>query len=269
MCNKKDNGQLIFIECTIQGKKCKFLVDSGASISLIKPNSVGISPLQNENILIQGVDKNPITITNSCFLKIQEDDPHKFYVYELGLDYDGLLGVDFFKHYECSIDFNSNLFKTRFKEIPIHYSNSKKPEPVTLTIPARSEYTICLYSDLKNSEAICPKKNFTPQIKIPEAIVQTDSQGKFITTIANISCNPVTLSIDKINLEPFTCSNNKPFPINTISSNHKNFSDRKTTILKELRLTHLNQEEKDHIINLCLQFSDIFFLEGDKLNYHK
>lgn len=216
--------------------------------------------------MIQGVDKNPVTIKHSCFIKIQEEDPHKFYVYELGLDYDGLLGVDFFKHYECSIDFNSNLFKTRFKEIPIHYSNNKV-EPVILTIPARSEYVVCLQSDKKNSEAICPRRNFTPQTKIPEAIVQTDSEGKFITTIANISSNPVTLCIERINLEPLDYTNDKPFPVNTIFPNHENPSDRETKIINGLRLNHLNQEEREHVINLCLQFSDIFFLEGDKLSF--
>lgn len=53
------------------------------------------------------------------------------------------------------------------------------------------------------------------------------------------------------------------------SLNDKNFFaeniERKETVNNQLRLNHLNEE--DLIIELCLEFPDIFYHEGDKLTY--
>lgn len=121
-----------------------------------------------------------------------------------------------------------------------------------------------MQSNLKNQQAICPKLILTTKTKIPEALVQTDNQGEFITTIANISSDPVTINPNIVNLEPFI--ENKIFSINNIYSDNMS-TERKTRIINELRLNHLNQEEKDKIINLCLNYCNLFYLEGDQLTF--
>lgn len=44
-------------------------------------------------------------------------------------------------------------------------------------------------------------------------------------------------------------------------------TDRTSELKNYLRLDHLNAEERDLISQLCLDFSDIFYLEGDVLTF--
>jgi hypothetical protein len=41
--------------------------------------------------------------------------------------------------------------------------------------------------------------------------------------------------------------------------------DREGNILSQLRLEHLNSEERKALIAVCSDFADIFYLPGDKL----
>lgn len=43
--------------------------------------------------------------------------------------------------------------------------------------------------------------------------------------------------------------------------------DRHSLIKKQLRTDHLNDDEKCAITELCLEFSDIFYLDGDILSF--
>src|SRR5699024_9101521 len=44
-------------------------------------------------------------------------------------------------------------------------------------------------------------------------------------------------------------------------------TQRKIEILRQLRLSHLNDEEKSKIQNLCLDYQNIFYLEGTQLSF--
>ena len=52
--------------------------------------------------------------------------------------------------------------------------------------------------------------------------------------------------------------------INNININQSR--NREARILENLRLDHLNKEERNKIQQLCLQFQEIFYLDGDKLH---
>lgn len=52
--------------------------------------------------------------------------------------------------------------------------------------------------------------------------------------------------------------------INNFQSNN---IDRRQLIKEQLRTKHFNDEECELISNLCLEFSDIFYLEGDHLTF--
>lgn len=44
-----------------------------------------------------------------------------------------------------------------------------------------------------------------------------------------------------------------------------NFSDRIKIITEQLVTDHLNEEELKALSDLCYEFSDVFFVEGDKI----
>jgi hypothetical protein len=49
-------------------------------------------------------------------------------------------------------------------------------------------------------------------------------------------------------------------------SNEFESRDREGEILKQLRLEHLNMEERKLLVKTCLDYQDIFYLPGDKLS---
>ncbi|CAI6373810.1 unnamed protein product [Macrosiphum euphorbiae] len=43
------------------------------------------------------------------------------------------------------------------------------------------------------------------------------------------------------------------------------FTDRNKTIIEQLITDHLNQEELKALTDLCYEYSDVFYVEGDKI----
>lgn len=81
--NLDDSHNLFFIE---DKNNNKFLIDSGAGISICKPHIAPIQDLNlNENVVIHGISNQDILITKS-FSYLPNPNaqcPHKIYVYDL------------------------------------------------------------------------------------------------------------------------------------------------------------------------------------------
>jgi hypothetical protein len=93
-------------------------------------------------------------------------------------------------------------------------------------------------------------------------------EGKCTLKMLNLSDKKVEFKVsmlNKLNIEKY---NEDQFNCLTLNkNNNKNIYniDRNTLIRENLKLNHLNKTNKDKIENLCLDFSDIFFVEGDPL----
>ena len=105
----------------------------------------------------------------------------------------------------------------------------------------------------------------TGQIIIPEAVV-TVFENTFYTTVVNTSEHAQQWSVPPIELRKV----DNPTVIHSIAESEcrmdKNVNRRKE-IQNNLRLNHLNGEERDHVLRLCLKYPEIFFLEGDRLTF--
>lgn len=138
----------------------KFLVDSGAAISICKPHVVrDHNKLRPENIVIHGISNHDIFITKSYTylpnpnVKI----PHKIYVHSLDLKYDGILGLDFLKQYNCKIDIPNRILQTSFRDIPLLSENTAE------IVPENNHDNSCEYRDKSadSSMHVQPKQNMS------------------------------------------------------------------------------------------------------------
>ena len=235
-----------------------------------------------ENLIVQGITDQKILIDESVLVPFDDTgEYHKMYVYNLDIDFDGILGSDFLEHYQGIVDIKNRKLITNFKTVPLHKISDKSTNtPLNseinfikenkiikneIKIEPRTEKVFKLKCNLSNTDAIISAKQID-KVYLPNSLVHVNEHGEFFTTILNANAITKTVNFSEINIEPFQTG--------TILNNHKsnqniNFQqkDRLYSIKQQLRLDHLNSEEKEAITNLCLDFEDIFYLEGDKLTF--
>lgn len=139
-------------------------------------------------------------------------------------------------------------------------------KPLVVTIPARTIEVIKLRVYKVNTEyAICPAIKLSKSVTLPSAVVKPIN-NLIVTTIRNTSNEDLTIVLPTVKLEEY---NEYNYTINYVQGNKNdfNYNERLHKIQENLRLDHLNEEEKLRIEKLCMKFSDIFYLEGDKLTF--
>lgn len=228
---------------------------------------------------IQGITDQKLQINESTFVPFTLKDPHKVYIYNLDIDFDGILGLDFLEHYQCVIDLKAKELKTNFKTIPLYktteddYKTSKTNNtqkiPNKISIEARSEKIFKLKCNLSNTDALLSAQE-KDKVRLPNALVKVNEKGEFLTSIVNTNAMGKTVDFSNLSIEPFVSEIETQETILNFSNSDPKYGishDRQTTIKNELRTEHLNDEEKELITNLCLDYSDIFYLEGDHLTF--
>lgn len=263
----------------------KILIDTGAGISIFKEKTAEkFSNKFSENAIIQGITNEKILIKESKLIPFKAGDPHKVYIYNLDIEFDGLLGSDFLEHYGCVIDIKNKKLITNFKTVPLFKAGDDSGEtPVVnkntqfnenftkniISIQPRTEQVFKLKCNLISTDAILLAQE-KEKVRLPNALVKINEKGEFLTSIINANAMPKTIDFSDLKLEPVTqyelaCNIN----VSNINSNQfqNDTTDRQYEIQNQLRLEHLNDEERESIVDLCLKFSDIFYLEGDSLTF--
>ena len=230
------------------------------------------------------------------------------YIYNLDIEFDGLLGSDFLEHYDCVVDIKNRQLITNFKILPLFKAGedetqlheNKTPEiqqqfnnenktlqteqgneifkqnfnvlkpnqnifPNKIFIEPRTEKAIKLKCNMFNTDAILIAQE-KEKVYLPNSLVKVNQNGEFFTTAINANAIPKFVDFNDLRLEPIP---NLQSILNFNSNSFKTTDpyDRKIQIQNALRLEHLNEEEKDLIIEVCLKFADIFYLEGDMLTF--
>lgn len=255
------------------------LIDTGAGISIFKEHVAQKFPRRSpENVTIQGITDQKLLISESTLVPFTLDNPHKVFIYNLDIDFDGILGLDFLEHYECVIDLKNKELKTNFKTMPLYkvdvnFDANKQVHLPPLKnnkvlIEGRTEKVFKLKCDLSNTDAILSGQEID-KVRLPHAIVNVNGNGEFLTTIINANAIPKTIDFSNLSIEPFTfdSTSNALFNFHTQEDNATGPADRIQVIRNELRTDHLNEEEKELITDLCLEYEDIFYLEGDTLTF--
>ena len=263
------------------------LIDSGAGISIFKEHVAKNYYNQRlpENVTIQGITNEKLLIKESVLIPFTQNNPHKVYVYNLDIEFDGILGSDFLEHYRCILDYDAKKLITNFKILPLNkmqsnnigqkhvYGNEIKNNSCNkisnqVFIEARTEKIFKLKCDLKNTDAILHAQE-NDKVRLPNALVRVNERGEFFTSIVNVNAMPKTIEFINLTLEPVDDTTEPLYSFNFNNSGvvKESLYDRNFTIKNQLRTEHLNEEEKELVTNLCLEFADIFYLEGDNLTF--
>lgn len=225
---------------------------------------------------LKGITEASIPTYGVCKGKIKIDNEiieHPFQIVgnNFPLMCDGILGKDFFYKYGCTINYKEKCLSFKFnnKDYNIDLVSSKL-NPIK--IPARSQIIKKIKISLNTQEAspsntyLCKSKQISEGLFIGNAIIAPNN-GITYTTFVNSNLENVNLEDINLDTEPI-----ENFEIYTVSHKNVNYEnlnneDRIKTILNNIELDHMSTEERESIINICSEYNDLFYLDGDILSH--
>lgn len=246
-----------------ENKSIKLLIDTGASICLIKRKFLVDNMLSTHNqITINGISGSRETLgTKEIQLNFENFEKwYKFHIVEDTFPVDGIIGADFLRDVDAIIDLEQSIVKVKIENYLIKLPLINQEESKTLSLPARCESTYfidTIYSD---------ERIFHPQ-ELCDGVFMAGSvskavNGKIPVKILNTRTEKVTLNWYEPKSLP--ASEYYVFRYSETKANQQNRIDR---VLNEINTDNLNSEEKQEIINICTKFNDIFHLDGDNLTF--
>lgn len=263
----------------------RFLVDSGSSICLIRESSLTPKPnLENHIIKFKGInDVDTYAKTKGKFIlsiNLKENDNLPFYFHVIGNDinlpYDGIIGTSFMKAYKVNVLYSKS--RLEISDDPNRYFNMIMTRP-SYTVPARSEMFIeCYVTNPEIKEGVILENTLPqyPDIYFAKCLVRVNSGNKILVSVLNTSEKQVKINNLALTIEPVlqileskldldVDDNNLTLDPSKIPCVMTIESDRDYKVQQVLRCSHMNQEEETRLRDLCSKYSDIFYLEGDRL----
>jgi len=275
----------------VNGEQVNFLLDTGSAVTLLRQDvwkrcSTAANQLEKwDGARLVGVDGTPLSVIGSrkinfCFTGVSF--PHSVLVVE-SLLCEGILGMDFLEHNQCSIDLTREggaLFvgphKTR---IGLTTTATAKCECASVTvahtvcIPARSivEITANVQGSVSNGDAYLlegTEGSNSPTL-IARAVVQP-SDNKVIVQVLNAQKHPITLhrksTIAQIQLINAVCVAATDTP--GCPQANTPVTPEKQQFLWQMALQSqgtLSEDETSVFFELLLKFADIFACSDDAL----
>lgn len=183
--------------------------------------------------------------------------------------FDDLLGNDFLRQYKCKIDYSNSVMKMKTVpfEIPI-LRNTPQHNISTISINARTEtiIPIKLINPHNISEGIVYSEKISNDdyLIIPKSLIKVQKNNLGLITVINKTNEDKSVSTYP---RTYDSSYTKKIDIFSLAVNktENNFKNRFKILNQNLRLDHLNTEEKQSLQNICKEFNDIFNLSSDIL----
>lgn len=182
------------------------------------------------------------------------------------IPFDGLIGDDFFRKHNASINYENNSLKLKSVPYPLPLNrNTPQQSAHNITINPRCETIVPI--KLKNpwniAEGLVCGIKINDNLLMPNAIVKVDDNNHSFITIVNTSTFKQTIEIPELLLQPLS---NQAYIYSLVADHSNNNPQNRINILNDnLRLQHLNDEERATINKICLDFNDIFHLPSDML----
>ena len=251
--------------------KLKFLIDTGAEISIIKGVSLrpGINHKPTQGINVKGISNSLIRTEGTVMLKLltpTHETTHSFHIKGDSFDcqYDGILGQDFWIDKEATINYCDR--KITMGEVTINFdseTNETVRDTYKLTLKNRTESIVQLPTKSKG-HGIISKREIISGVYLAESLTK-EINGLCVTSIINTLEEDITIDPPLVDLEEIE---NDPDDTALILSNSVVEDKARLRKLRdELRTDHLNSEERVSLIKICEEFNDVFHLSGDKLTF--
>ncbi|PNF20391.1 hypothetical protein B7P43_G09709 [Cryptotermes secundus] len=262
-CETEENhdGSILITVAGID-QPLRMLVDTGAQISVIKrgliPDDVPIHT--DKQYEIAGITVGSINTLGSVNLTLH-DRTYKFQVApeEIQLTEDGLIGRDILKD---SVINN----REGYVDINGHRYNFCRRNDEPIILKPRTETIAAVTVDLDTGLGIVDKQEIYPGVYVASSLSQVN-RNKAIVSILNsteeaMEIRDLTLTATKWSEQISVRKINSQ-----IHDNNESVLSRKKRVRELIRTDHMAESNKKSILEICEDFHDIFYLEGDKLSH--
>lgn len=245
----------------VNNKMLGFLVDTGASLCALKFEHLDSRiPLHKESLEINGIGGKIVSI-GYVYLQLtikNVEFREKFYVFNsLQCHTDGIIGRNFLEKYKAKLDYEQNTLDLSNQGTNIILNLNTSAGQI-LVLPARCESIQYVETGLEEECVVLPGE-LCQGVFVAGVIAQPEN-GKVPVKILNTRESEVQLRNCLPKTEKFSNYDCCQFSAQNISVN------RVKQLFDMLKLTYLNNEEKNSIESLCAKFADIFHMPGDKLS---
>lgn len=259
-----------------------FTLDTGSEISLIKASSLKPSAeCKKDRVSIIGIHPSMKTESiGSTNLNIGNGIKHNFYIMadSINIQTDGIIGLDFLKRFNARVNMAKMTLEIGHPVVQhqpnqpnlssAHESSSIptiEPEQIFLSPSASQTISPLSKAMLKinlptEEDLLCLKAEPIEGLLIGDTLLNKNSPFIAVinTTMKPIHVDPNALNLKFIKAEEFLVASMK-------TANH---NERASHIKSNLLFgPHNSEAEKTAIKNICEEFADIFYLEGDILSH--
>jgi len=193
-CKEHYRSKLDIINIRVDFSKngnLKFLIDPGAEIPVVRSTSLrpGFSYASTKGINIKGVSSSLLRTESTTRLKLStptHETTHVFHVMgnDFGCQYDGILGQDFWKNNETTINYCDRTIT--MGQVTMSFDNEineAKNKSHTLTLKTRTESIVQLPTKSKGL-GIISKRKILPGVYLAESLTE-EMNGYCITGIVS------------------------------------------------------------------------------------
>jgi hypothetical protein len=257
---------LDFVIFTVGEQKITFIIDTGATLSILQKEKVPIESQSYESdTVISGVG-GEITSNHVADVTLQHGNTisfmHRFHILQdMPCHADGIIGLDFLRTYNAIINLQTNeLILHNENEscvVQIHRSSDSE---TCLSLPARSESMHLMKVKLFNlaKDYVVNSKQLTENVFLAGTVGKV-KQGRIPVRILNTSDEDIKLPVFEPHLEDLSGYNICDFQKSSQGVG------RVKKLLSSLKLNHLNDADRKLIESICAKYADVFYLDGDKL----
>lgn len=241
----------------------RLLVDTGANKNYLAPKFVeqkfrkAVTHHQVKNIN-GSFEINEYVEWNAFELLLRDLNLPKqvFYIFKFHDYFDGLIGYETLRTLNAVIDTAKNSLNINNREIVM---KKKFPQMTELHFQ-ESVLNKPLRVPLENGDFYIERDvEISPSIKIPSGVYRAENnQAVFPLTNTDLENSVVSVDLDSIPLE--ICSFEEIAPPQTQTKLNSKFT-------KQLRLKHLNQEERVGLIKVLSKHENTFYQEGADLSF--
>lgn len=250
-----------FLELETNYGRMRFLLDSGASISVLKERCVNQTLRMNRSLRIDGIGGS-MYANKSVNIDLKVEDlclKHNFVVLnDFSSEFDGIIGSDFFTRYSAVIDFGKLIFSFNAGQrkfiLPLQTNES-----VATIIPPRCE-VIKYFKVNATNDCVIESQELCENLFIAGMIVKP-REGVIPVKILNASDDYAKLTNYTPKIHDLTNFDYCNFDLTKITPTRVN------SLLEELNLNYLKGQEKSTIESICKKYADIFHMNGDKLSF--
>lgn len=184
--------------------------------------------------------------------------PLMFYVFEFHPFFDGLIGYQSLQELGADILTSTNELKFPSTNIQMF---RKYPETTTVQLNTNETKIVNITSSIENGDFLIEQDiELHPNARILSGLY-TSKNFKANVLISNVSKEPLELKISK----PLIAELNNfedNFSVTELEQNSKN-----NELFSQLRINHLNAEEKRKLLQLVSSYKSTFYLKSEKLTF--